>query len=1426
VTKPSKAKTSIAGAIANLEAGAGFLYAEGWFKGTVEPREELALIARSDGVEIGRVRISGPIKDSAATQAFYIAFATSGKPGGTVSLALLIGGAETPLPPFDLKPKPFKPRGRIDVVDASSVHGWLFDPSSRVEKRKPFLLIDNLHVVELDPDLQRDDVSFRDDLAGGAGVGFSLSLRDMVRRVRGGDSKFAAADDAEHTAALMSADSEIACITFRLGADVIGKLERCDQAQAAGWAAVKGKPDLIASVELFIDGVRYHSVRAGYPRSSLIAKGVVKAGGGFRFDLPWKAPGDDSGFTLSVKPAYSKEEIEGGPLGLERPTHRHRDWKGVLGNLQRSESLRVTIIIPIYNAPEEVAACIESVVLNTTVPARLLLIDDASPDPKIGKILARWKKWPNVDVHRNPENLGYTRTINKGIRLSGNDDVVFLNSDTIVSPGWLEGLRIAAHSDEAIGTATPVSNNAGAFSVPEFGVGNVLPAWWEAEDFGRMVRQAALPLMPLVPTGNGFCMYVRRACLDAVGSLDEQAFPRGYGEENDFCMRAGRAGFLHVVDDRTFVFHKRSASFGQEKRALYEAGRGINDQRYPEYSYLTSAFAEDTNFLTMRWRVRRALERARANGATPRPRVLYVISTSTGGTPQTNRDLMEALSDRYEPWVLRCDSLMLELSSYSAAGDQVVETVQLDQPVVPSLHRSVGYDRAVADILVRYGFELVHVRHIAWHGLGLTAICRRLGLPVVFSFHDFYTVCPTIKLLDENLTFCGGKCTASPGPCKAELWPTSRMPPLKHAFVYRWRELMSQALSECDAFVTTSVTARETILGSYPAIARKDFRVIPHGRSFEEMSVLAATPKTREPLRVLIPGNISKAKGADLVTAVAELDVDGKIELHILGDAGRLVARRNIVLHGVYQRADFAAHVKKIQPHLGAVLSIWPETYCHTLTELWSCGLPVVAFDLGAVGERIRKHGAGWLMKRGATAETLFSLLIKLKKDRHAVSAGISKVRSWQEQHGQHYDTKAMAVEYDVLYREILARRRAFSNPEKEEYRLPKTVLVLSDRNGAAGEAIAPTHNRLTERTRNRTSRPVIFREVSPALDLRDSNLGRRDAVLLRQNTIKPAAVRELIEKCRSAKLPIILDLDEIPGVPGKKHDPKDRAIGATARSLVESAAMIFVPTVALKERLDFAAKLVKVMPAMLDARQWASIVSPVTPLPEATLERRSRGSRILCMGTHVDDDDLEIVRPAIEALVRAHVCELHVIGGKFASAHWFKHLPIPDAAQDSSTFAPWFRLMALSYDFAIAPRRDTSSKAGKSDLIFLEYSGAGLASIVSNIATFATLSDAALVVENTAAAWQQAIAKLAMDVETRARLARCALRRVSATRMIKTGAEGFDDALLGMLANNPPGDILDHGQSSTNRNGAATAAVDVRRKTPRVSKLKRLVRI
>ncbi|MEE2741617.1 MAG: glycoside hydrolase family 99-like domain-containing protein [Pseudomonadota bacterium] len=254
-------------------------------------------------------------------------------------------------------------------------------------------------------------------------------------------------------------------------------------------------------------------------------------------------------------------------------------------------ALPCTIVIPVYNAPEEVRACITSVIKHTNLKDnQLLVIDDGSPDPAVGPVLDSFAGTPGLTIMRSPRNLGYTKTINLGIGQAAGRDVILLNSDTVVTPRWLEGLRATAYGRPNVGTVTAMGDNAGAFSFPLHNQKCDKPDHLTHEEYALMMVQAAVDCAaPEVPTGSGFCMYIRRAMMDACGTFDEEGFPRGYGEENDFCMRAMKAGWVNLISPWAFVFHIRTASFKGEKDKLVKEGVDVVMKRYPDYARLVKA---------------------------------------------------------------------------------------------------------------------------------------------------------------------------------------------------------------------------------------------------------------------------------------------------------------------------------------------------------------------------------------------------------------------------------------------------------------------------------------------------------------------------------------------------------------------------------------------------------------------------------------------------------------------------------------------------------------------------------------------------------------------------------------------------------------------------------------------------------------------
>ena len=234
----------------------------------------------------------------------------------------------------------------------------------------------------------------------------------------------------------------------------------------------------------------------------------------------------------------------------------------------------IDVIIPVYGAAAELAACLASLLRHTDLAChRLVLVIDGPQEPEVEAVLAIVAERPEeqVLILRNPARRGFVGSVNRGMGVSDRD-VVLLNSDTEVTAGWLEKLREAAYSHPAIATVTPFSNNATIASLPRFAEVNALPAGWSADRFAALVERVAARERPRLPTGVGVCLYIKRKALDRLGLFDEARFGLGYGEESEFCFRALKAGFLNVLDDATFIYHAGQRSFGASRSGAGEGG--------------------------------------------------------------------------------------------------------------------------------------------------------------------------------------------------------------------------------------------------------------------------------------------------------------------------------------------------------------------------------------------------------------------------------------------------------------------------------------------------------------------------------------------------------------------------------------------------------------------------------------------------------------------------------------------------------------------------------------------------------------------------------------------------------------------------------------------------------------------------------------
>jgi GT2 family glycosyltransferase len=230
----------------------------------------------------------------------------------------------------------------------------------------------------------------------------------------------------------------------------------------------------------------------------------------------------------------------------------------------------VDIIICVHNALKDVKSCLDSLLVSTSQPYHLILVDDGS-DKATEQYLREFSQSHPSLLLRSEDATGYTYAANRGMRASSAEFVVLLNSDTILTPKWLDLCIACIQSDEKIGIVGPLSNTASWQSVPKIEQNgdwatNPLPDGVTPAHMAHLIATYSGRLYPEIPLLNGFCLIIRRSLLENVGLFDEEHFGKGYGEEDDLVLRARKSGWKMALADDVYIYHSQSKSYSSEKR--------------------------------------------------------------------------------------------------------------------------------------------------------------------------------------------------------------------------------------------------------------------------------------------------------------------------------------------------------------------------------------------------------------------------------------------------------------------------------------------------------------------------------------------------------------------------------------------------------------------------------------------------------------------------------------------------------------------------------------------------------------------------------------------------------------------------------------------------------------------------------------------
>jgi glycosyltransferase involved in cell wall biosynthesis len=575
--------------------------------------------------------------------------------------------------------------------------------------------------------------------------------------------------------------------------------------------------------------------------------------------------------------------------------------------------------------------------------ASVIVVDDASEDPKTADALKRLADAGGIRWLRHDRPLGPLASANAGIATYPEHDVILLDQPVTVPFGWIERLRRAAYSAPEIATVTPLLDETAD------------PA--AVRRLGRLaMRTHGDRTVDISAAGVG-CAYFKRSCLDAIGAFRPDLFTHGEIGRIDFSLRAQHSGWRHIALPGLLV-----APVHKADEPLYQRLRDepILNRLYPGHRDETpSALADARHRLNLtRW------HSERPRGAES---VILITHTDGGGVERRVADAAN-LHRTHGRW-----PVLLRPGS-AAEGHESLVVCDGKKDGLPDLHFPLPAEMPSLLRLLRATRPAeIEVHHLLNHSPAIFRLMQRLGVPYEAHIHDYALVCPRISLVGTEHRYCGEPDLAGCEACVATRGRLVREDIGVAALRKRSAAFLAAARRVVVPSHDTATRLRRYIPNLEPV-------VVPHSDDSDLPAMRTPAPRNGV-VRVCVAGGVGPHKGYDILLACARDAAERSLALEfvVVGDTtgdDALHATGKVFVSGTYRPEEAVELIRRQDASLAFLPSVWPETWSLTLTELWQAGLAVAAFDMGAPAERIRTTGRGLLLPFGLPVRAINNALL------------------------------------------------------------------------------------------------------------------------------------------------------------------------------------------------------------------------------------------------------------------------------------------------------------------------------------------------------------------------------------------------------------------------------------------------------------------
>lgn len=664
-----------------------------------------------------------------------------------------------------------------------------------------------------------------------------------------------------------------------------------------------------------------------------------------------------------------------------------------------SKNIKTDVILPVFNSFLDTKLCIQSVLSNSQ-NCRLIIIDDGSTDPMLKVFLDDLLQKSNlndkieISIIRHNINKGFVASVNEGIQM-GSRNVVILNSDTLVPPSWLERLLAPIwNREDEVASVTPFSNSATICSFPEICKKNDLLNNLSFEVIDEYFKKYGASEPIEIPTGVGFCMALNRKTLNKIGLFDENTFGRGYGEENDWSLRAKKAGFKNLMITNLFVYHRDGGSFSNdEKTRLLHENVSKVERKHKGYNKMIKDFIRSDPV----WGIRESLVLVIDCLTRKDSKLVVVFDHGLGGGAKVYGDFLIK--------ILRRDRLRVIVVRYHFSSNNYTLHYESEFLTKEFCVRPTSATM-ITSVLTLLEPSLVLINSVvSWpNPLEVCSAIKELSIPYIVFMHDFFYLCPNWNLLGIDKKFC--KLPDDIETCQKCLYTNkfadySKTYEDQHIDLDEWQNSMKDFLQRAFSVICFSNDTVDWFNKRF--FSTRNFSIVEHAL-ITKSHYYHWKPRDFQSneLMIGIIGAIGFHKGFGILEQLifsSEFE-SLPVKIVLIGktikfQAGRSYNSGRLYVHGNYTSEELPRLLDSYGVNVVFIPSVWPETFSFTTSEAIVLGYPVICFNIGAPAERIRQNECGIIVKN-ISVNDIIQTLTKILKEPQILMALSENTRRYR----------------------------------------------------------------------------------------------------------------------------------------------------------------------------------------------------------------------------------------------------------------------------------------------------------------------------------------------------------------------------------------------------------------------------------------------